>query len=204
MSICHKCWILWRDNYNFGLILQKCMLSHPHVGILPPPQKFKMNISNHILNLYWIAPDSLQVSTLPTIYKYVLSNNLTNSTKTFFNPTTCNPLTFCSYILDQTDQFFSYGVKNTTIFDYYGTVKFTFFAVNGAGNGNAATTFFLMLPKGTQAGNGCLKIYCFGTYLISLCRIQYKANHSSDTHGYSYKNSNGLHQSNTRNLKHYT
>ena len=42
---------------------------------------------------------------------------------------------------------------------------FAFFVVNGAGNGNPATTFF---AKGTQTGDECLKIYCFGTYLISL------------------------------------
>ena len=35
--------------------------------------------------------------------------------------------------------------------DYNGTILFTFFAVNGAGNGNA-TTFIYTVPKGTESG----------------------------------------------------
>ena len=38
-----------------------------------------------------------------------------------------------------------------TILDYNGTTLYTFFAVNGAGNGNA-TTFTYMAPKKTQTG----------------------------------------------------
>ena len=109
----------------------------PHLGILPPPKDLKNNVSNNSLSLSWEAPDSLQVSTPPTISHYVLSNNITNGTKTFNNPTTCNPLASCNYSLDLRDPFFKTG--NATILDYNGTVEFTLFAVNGAGNGNAAT-----------------------------------------------------------------
>eukprot|EP00731_Ephydatia_muelleri_P017514 Em0010g612a len=102
-----------------------------------------MDFSDSTVNLSWVVPVSLQVSTPPTISHYVLSNNLTNGTKTFNNPTTCNPLAFCNYSMDRRDPFFtsvaSDGNGNTTILDYNGIVEFTFFAVNGAGNGNAFT-----------------------------------------------------------------
>ena len=83
----------------------------------------------------------------PTISHYVLSNNLKNDTKTFNNPTTCNPLASCNYSFDLRDLFIScvgcYGGKNMTNLDY--NVKiFTFFAVNGAGNGDV-TIYILVL-----------------------------------------------------------
>ena len=118
-------------------------------GILPPPQRFQMNFSN---TLTWVLPDSLQVSTPPTISHYVLSNNLTNGTKVFDTPTTCHPLASCNYSFDLRDPFFTYvGFYGTTILDYNSTTLFTFLAVNGAGNGNAAT-FTYIVPKGTQSG----------------------------------------------------
>ena len=46
-----------------------------------------------------------------------------------------------------------------TILDYNGTTLFTFFAVNGAGNGNAATfTCMWHQRKHRQVRSGCLKI----------------------------------------------
>ena len=129
-------------------------------GILLPPQQIRMNISNSSVNLFWVAPDSLQVSTPPTISHYVLSNNLTNDTKTINNPTTCNPLASCKYSFDLRNPFFisvrSYGGEYTTIFEINGTILFTFFAVNGAGIGNAAT-FTYKVPKKTQAGEDACK-----------------------------------------------
>ena len=108
-----------------------------------------MNISNRSVSMCWIAPDSLQVSTPPTISHYVLSNNLTNGTKAF---TTCNTMASCNYSIDP---FFtnvgSHGGVNTSILDYNGTVKFTLFAVNGAGNGNA-TTCTLELQRRSPTG----------------------------------------------------
>ena len=120
--------------------LHTSIIFSSHLGILPPPKDLKMNVSNNFLSFSWVAPYSLQVSTPPTISHYVLSNNLTIGTKTFNNPTTCNPLAYCNYTLELRDPFFiTDGNENTTILDYNGAVEFTLFAVNGAGNGNAAT-----------------------------------------------------------------
>ena len=124
-------------------------------AILPPPQQFQMNFSNIYVTLSWVAPDSLHVSTPPTISHYVLSNNLTNGTKTINNPT-CNPLAYCNYSFDLRDPFFTcvgcYGGENMTILDYNGTILFTFFAVNGAGNGNATTFTYIVLKGTPQSG----------------------------------------------------
>ena len=107
------------------------------------PQDLEMNVSNTTVNLSWVAPDSLQVSTPPTISHYILSNNLTHETKTINNPTACTTLKSCYYSLNLSDSFFTsvgfYGGEYTTIFDYDGTLEFTLFAVNGAGSGSAAT-----------------------------------------------------------------
>ena len=131
--------------------LHTSIIFPPHLGILPPPNDLKTNISNSTtVTLSWVAPDSLQVSTPPTISHYVLSNNLTNSTKTFNNPTTCNPLASCNYSFDLRDPFFTTD-GNATMLDYNGTVEFTLFAVNGAGNGNA-TTCTLDLQRRSSTG----------------------------------------------------
>ena len=132
--------------------LHTSIIFSPHLGILPPPKDLKMNVSNYSVILSWVAPDSLHMSTPPTIFHYVLSNNLTNGTKTFNNPTTCNPLASCNYSFDLMDSFFKTdGNGNTTILDYTGTVEFTLFAVNGAGNGNA-TTCTLDLQRRSPTG----------------------------------------------------
>ena len=130
---------------------EKCF--SPPIGILPAPQQFNMIVSNSSVSLYWVAPASLQMSTPPTISHYVLSNNLTNSTKIFNNPTTCNLFASCNYSLDLRDPFFTLVQSNegesATMLGYNGTVEFTLFAVNGAGNGNATT---YMMQKKTQTG----------------------------------------------------
>ena len=130
------------------------VLLYMFTGILPTPQQFQMNFSNISVTLSWVAPDSLQVSTPPTISHYVLSNNLTNGTEKFNNPTTCNPLASCNYSFDLRDLFFTYvgcyGGKNMTILDYNVRILFTFFAVNGAGNGDLTIYMYTcIVSKGT-------------------------------------------------------
>ena len=128
----------------------------PHLGILPPPQNFTMSISNNSAHISWVAPESLQVSTPPTISHYVLSNNLTNGTKTFNNPSTCNTMASCNYSLGLRDPFFiTDGNGNTTMLDYNGAVNFTLFSVNGAGNGSVATCTSQLQRKTLPAGCKC-------------------------------------------------
>ena len=130
--------------------LHTSIIFSPHLGILPPPNDVQINVSNKSVSLSWVAPESLQVSTPPTISHYVLSNNLTNRTETFNNPTTCHPLASCNYSFDLRDPFFtSVGTsgENATILDYNGAVEFKLFAVNGAGNGNAATCTYILQRK---------------------------------------------------------
>ena len=132
------------------------VLLYMFTGILPPPQQFQMTFSNISVTFSRVLPDSLQVSTPSTISHYVLSNNLTNGIKTFNNPTTCNPLASCNYSFDLRDPFFTYGGcyggENMTILDYNDVILFTFFAVNGAGNGDATTFTYIMPKEKPQSG----------------------------------------------------
>ena len=45
-----------------------------------------------------------------------------------------------------------FGERNTTILDSNGTIVFTLLAVNGAGNGNAATFSYIVPERTLQAG----------------------------------------------------
>ena len=121
---------------------------HLHVGIPPQPLQFNVRSTNTILVVSWVAPPSLEVSTPPTISHYVLSNNVTNITKIISNPPGCRPSVSCISTLDLSDPSLlgSYGEQNTTILDYNGTIQFTLFAVNGAGNGNSTTCIYIT-PK---------------------------------------------------------
>ena len=107
-----------------------------------------MDPTDTLLMLSWIAPPSLEVSTDSTIACYILGNNITNITKTIINPLGCRPAMPCNYSFGLSDPSLNngcYGVKNATILDYNGAILFTFFAVNGAGNGNQ-TTFTYIRP----------------------------------------------------------
>ena len=123
----------------------------PHLGILSPPQQFYVYSTNTTLVVSWVAPPSLEVSTPPTISHYILGNNVTNITKTISNPPGCRPAMPCNSSLNLSDPSFlinneSNGEQNTTILDYNGTIQFTFFAINGAGNGNSTTCIYIT-PK---------------------------------------------------------
>ena len=121
-------------------------LYFPHLGILPPPQLFNVSSTNTTLVVSWVAPPSLDVSTPPTISYYVLGNNVTDITKTISNPTGWGPDMPGNSSLDLSDPSLLIHKQNTTILDYNGTIQFTLFAVNGAGNGNR-TTFIYITPK---------------------------------------------------------
>ena len=112
-------------------------------GTLPPPSQLTINSSNSTLSLFWVAPPSLEVSTPPTISHYILGNNVTNIPKTISNPAVCKPAMPCNSSFDINDPSFNIntGEQNTTILDYNGTIEFTFFAVNGAGDGTPIYTY---------------------------------------------------------------
>ena len=124
---------------------------HLHVGIPPQPLQFYVSVSstNTTLAVSWVAPPSLEVSTPPTISHYVLGNNVTNITKTISNPSGCRPSVPCNSSLDLSDPslMIHNGEQNTTILDYNGTILFTFFAVNGAGNGNSSSFIYTPLKS---------------------------------------------------------
>ena len=45
-----------------------------------------------------------------------------------------------------------YGGENMTILDYKGVILITFYAVNGAGNGNATTVTYIVQKGTPQSG----------------------------------------------------
>ena len=132
-------------------------LSYFHTGILSPPQWFEITFSNSTLTVSWWAPPSLETSIPPTISHYILNNNITNIPVPIINPAGCKPSMPCNSSLNlMIPSLFIvnlsfYGGKNTTILDNNGTILFTIFAVNGAGNGNATTCIY-MVPIRTQGG----------------------------------------------------
>lgn len=136
----------------FVLLFHQYILSSTflHTGTLSPPQYFEIILSNNTLTVSWLAPTSLETSIPPTISYYILSNNVTNTPTSINNPAGCKPSMLCNVFLVRMN-LMSYGEENTTIFDYNGTILFTFFAVNGAGNGNVTTCIY-MIPNKTPGG----------------------------------------------------
>ncbi|KAL5491659.1 hypothetical protein EMCRGX_G016991 [Ephydatia muelleri] len=106
-------------------------------GILGPPDQLKIDVyvSNTTLRLSWIAPPSYDVSPA-AIFHYVLSNNVSNGPKII--KSSCAPSMPCTASLDLRDPLLLMS-PNTSILEYNGTIEFTYYAVNGAGNGNATT-----------------------------------------------------------------
>ena len=96
--------------------------------------EFEVASSGSNVTISWMAPFSLELSTPPSIFNYILSNSVTNSVTTI-SSAKCEPSMHCNY---------STNLKELDILDYNGTVDFTLFAVNGAGNGNSATYVLLL------------------------------------------------------------
>ena len=110
----------------------------------PPGQlNLDVNISNNKLRLSWIAPTSYDVSPPPAIFYYVLSNNVSNVT--IHIRSSCALSMPCNTSLDLSDPLLLMS-HNTSILVYNGTIEFTYYAVNGAGNGNP-TTYILNMVK---------------------------------------------------------
>ncbi|KAL5491657.1 hypothetical protein EMCRGX_G016989 [Ephydatia muelleri] len=125
-------------------------------GILGPPDQLNLdvNISNNKLLLSWIAPTSYDVSPLPAILHYILSNNVSNVSKIINS--SCAPSMPCNTSLDLSDPLLLMS-HNTSILEYNDTTEFTYYAVNGAGNGNS-TTYILNMVKAVSAGTVVLSV----------------------------------------------
>ena len=133
------------------LFISYSLYVYLHLGTLAAPTDFEITLAGGILTILWMAPFSLEVSNPPSIFNYALSNNVTNSAITIY-PSECEPSMHCNYSLDLRSSSVTSDEKlNATMLDYNGAV-FTLFAVNGAGNGNAATCN-LQLQRKTQITN---------------------------------------------------
>ena len=134
---------------NFNVVLD-------HIsGPLDAPSNLSVSISNTsntTFLLSWGAPFSLDVTGSLDIYNYTLCTNITiygcrtipSDPDCIFNGTNqCNSsVDFTHPSLNGTN-----GEQNKTIMDYGNPIHFTFFAVNGAGNGAKANFTYLLKKK---------------------------------------------------------
>ena len=112
------------------------------LGPLDAPYNVSVARSNRSFNLSWGAPFSLHVMGYPDIFNYTLCTNITiYGCKTIPSDPNCTFPRTCTSSVDFTDP--SLNGTNKTIMDYGDTIVFTFFAINGAGNGNMANFTYL-------------------------------------------------------------
>ncbi|KAL5517601.1 hypothetical protein EMCRGX_G003183 [Ephydatia muelleri] len=113
-------------------------------GLLDAPSNFSVNISNTsntTFLLSWGAPFSLDVTDSPDIFYYTLCANITiYGCKNISSDPDCTFPRTCTSSVDFTIPSLNgtNGGQNKTIMDYGDPIYFTFFAVNGAGNGSKA------------------------------------------------------------------
>eukprot|EP00731_Ephydatia_muelleri_P003054 Em0001g3054a len=122
---------------TFSIVLTSLPTNLTIQGPLQFPSNFFVNISNTsntTFLLSWDAPFSLDVTDSPDIYYYTLCTNITIYGFDF----TGNSLNATS------------GGQNRTIMDYVDPIHFTFFAVNGAGNGSKANLTYLFKKDTTN------------------------------------------------------
>ncbi|KAL5517610.1 hypothetical protein EMCRGX_G003192 [Ephydatia muelleri] len=124
-------------------------------GPLEAPSNFSVNISNTsniIFFLSWGAPVSLDVTDSPDIFYYTLCTNITiYGSKNIFSDPDCTFPRTCTSSVDFTGPSLNgtNGGQNKTIMDDSDPIHITFFAVNGAGEGNVSTlSYFLTKEEG--------------------------------------------------------
>ena len=112
------------------------------LGPLDAPYNLSVARSNTSFILSWGAPFSLHVTGYSTdIFNYILCTNITiYGCKTIPSDPDCTFPRTCTSSVDFTDP--SLNGTNKTIMDYGDTILFTFFAINGAGNGIYAEYVF--------------------------------------------------------------
>ncbi|KAL5517644.1 hypothetical protein EMCRGX_G003231 [Ephydatia muelleri] len=119
-------------------------------GPLDAPGTFSVNISNTsntTFLLSWGAPFSLDVTDSPDIFYFTLCTNITiYGCRIIHSDTDCTFPRTCTSSVDFTHPSLNgtNGGQNKTIMDYGNPIHFTFFAVNGAGNGFKANFIYLV------------------------------------------------------------
>eukprot|EP00731_Ephydatia_muelleri_P003119 Em0001g3119a len=118
-------------------------------GPLDAPGTFSVNISNTsntTFLLSWGAPFSLDVTDSPDILYYTLCTNITiHGCRIIHSDPDCTFPRTCTSSVDFTHPSLNdiNGGQNKTIMDYGDPIHFSFFAVNGAGNGTKANFTYL-------------------------------------------------------------
>ena len=118
------------------------------LGILDAPYNFSVTSSNTTFLFSWGAPFSLDVTDYsPDILHYILCSNIsTYECKRIPINADCTFPSICPLSLDFSDPLVTRG-QNHIIAEYDSVIEFTFSAVNGAGNGNAATAAYIGMTK---------------------------------------------------------
>eukprot|EP00731_Ephydatia_muelleri_P003012 Em0001g3012a len=109
------------------------------------------NTSNATLILSWGAPFSLDVTDSPDIFYYILCTNITiYGCRTIPSDPDCLFPRKCTLVIDITNSsLIGADERQTKVNVSYGDhIQFTFFAVNGAGNGDVANFLFLNILPG--------------------------------------------------------
>ena len=123
------------------------------IGTLAAPYKLAVTKAKpNTFMLSWGAPFSLNVTDYsPDIFYYILCTNITiYGCKTIPSDPDCTFPRTCTSLVDFTDPSLNEG-QNMTIMHYDGPILFTFFAINGAGNGSM-TNFTYDSVEGTAKG----------------------------------------------------
>eukprot|EP00731_Ephydatia_muelleri_P003016 Em0001g3016a len=146
-------------------------------GPLVAPYDFSVamsNTSNTTFLLSWGAPFSLDVTDSPDISYYTLCTNITiYGCRTIPSDPDCSFPRKCTLVIDITNSLLiGADERQTKVNVSYGDhIQFTFFAVNGAGNGDVATFVFLIFCQGNQNFPDPLlqlQLQCLQYYLHSL------------------------------------
>eukprot|EP00731_Ephydatia_muelleri_P003002 Em0001g3002a len=127
-------------------------------GPLDAPSNFSVNISNTsntTFLLSWGAPFSLNITDYhPNIFYYTLcSNIIIYGCRTVPSDPDCTFPRTCTSSVDFADPSLNgtNGGQNKTIMNYSDPIHFTFFAVNGAGNGAKANLTYLVKKKSVMS-----------------------------------------------------
>ena len=129
---------------QFVIFYVKQVESFIMLGILDAPYNFSVTSSNTTFLFSWGAPFSLDVTDYsPDILHYILCSNIrTYECKRIPSNPECTFPSVCTMSLDFSDPLVT-RVQNHIIVEYDSVIEFTFFTVNGAGNGNVTTAAYI-------------------------------------------------------------